>query len=66
MAGAPVKRKEGNAFATQAATATPAKERRALPETPQTAVRTGTTNISTAASHGSPSKVPRTREFPTT
>jgi len=56
--GSPVKRKEGNAFAAQAVTATPAKERRALPETPQTAVRNGTINASNAAValHGSPSK----------
>ncbi|KAK3068631.1 serine/threonine protein kinase, CMGC, dual-specificity [Teratosphaeriaceae sp. CCFEE 6253] len=58
-ASSPVKRKEGNAFAVQAAT-TPAKERRQLPETPQTAVRTGNTNTTTintnGVSHGSPSK----------
>ncbi|KAK4556968.1 serine/threonine protein kinase, CMGC, dual-specificity [Recurvomyces mirabilis] len=56
-AGSPVKRKEGgNAFAQLTAT-TPAKDRgpaRALPETPQTAVRMGGTGTNV---QGSPSKV---------
>ncbi|KAK5760522.1 serine/threonine protein kinase, CMGC, dual-specificity [Elasticomyces elasticus] len=54
--GSPVKRKEGNAFAQSAVTSTPAKERRALPETPQTALRNGTATNGLNASHGSPSK----------
>jgi dual specificity tyrosine-phosphorylation-regulated kinase 2/3/4 len=62
-ASSPVKRNNGNAFAQQqqqqaGVTATPsAKERRALPETPQTALRSGTNaNTNAAQQQGSPSK----------
>ena len=70
----PVKRvvtRDGNAFAQpqQQANATPSKDRgRALPETPQTAVRNGTAAVNAAgfgAAQGSPSKLAGNRRHST-